>query len=135
MDDTARVLVNVALALRNGTALIRFRKTFREELESCFEIKHGQPPLAALRYKRSVLNMFVQHGAGVVAKRLLLALCPNGERRAPKVEVYVGGRTGYPECPKACLNIALSGITIALTSSQPQVYNRAKWTGADRTTD
>lgn len=128
-------MIHCALALRTGGAMTRFRQCMRDEVASRFVVKAGQPSRAALRHKQAVMRLFVGHGAALATKQILLALCPNGDWRAEKVEHYVApGEVGLVDHDLLLEHVA-SGLISALCSAQPEVYPRHRWTGADLTTD
>ena len=65
----------------------------------------------------------------------VVASLPNGEWRPTNVELYVAGADLSAEDVGGCLDHTTPGLMVALCSSQPQLYNRPKWTGAHRATD
>lgn len=127
-------MIRCALALRNGAALSRFRTCLAQEIASRFKVKHGSPTAEAKAYKMGVLRLFVSHGAQLAVRRLLLALCPNGDWRREEVEYYPP--PGRPRQPtEVYLKHVTAGLIIALSSAQPSIYPRHRWTGADLATD
>lgn len=136
LDEHISGVIRVALSMRSGAAMSRFRKCLREEIGSRLQIKAGKPPPEALSYKMTILRLFVRHGAAVTTRATLLALCPNGEWRSPKVEFYLHGG-GHPDLdePGAILQHMTDGLIVALASAQPALYNRSRWTGSDIAVD
>lgn len=134
VDEGIRGMIHCALALRNGSAMSRFRRCMKEEIESRFKLMHGEATLDAQRHRQRVLDLFVSHGSQVAIKRLLLCLCPNGDWRHAAVEYYPPA--GQPQRTEAeyCGHLA-AGLLAALCSSQPSTYPRSRWTGADLATD
>lgn len=128
-------MIHCALALRNGTAMNRFRRCLRDEVASRFRVRFGTAPLDAIEHKRKVLRLFVSHGPQLAMKRILLALCPNGDWRSDQVEHYVPAFAQQPLSESAMLDHVTSGLIAALCASQPSVYPRSRWTGADLATD
>lgn len=136
VDSTVTGLIQTALALRTGGAMVTFRTCLREEIASRLVLRHGFPPKEAVEYKKKVLRVFVSHGTGVIVRRLLLILCPNGDWRSERIEYYI--QESSPNALKdkeLILEHLTSGLMVALASSQPRMYNRSKWTGADLATD
>ena len=115
--------------------MTRFRAALRAEIDSRLEVLNGNPPAEAIAYKKRVMRLFVSHGSAVATRRALLALCPNGEWRAPKVQYYVRSSTSQPRSRAAILEHVTSGVMVALASAQPALYNRSKWTGCDLAVD
>ena len=132
LDDDVSSAIQVALSLRNGAAMTRFRAALREEIATRLKIYSGRAPRAATQYKRNVLRIFCAPGDTSDSRRALLALIPNGEWRSPYVEYYVrpGGQFSIGD-RDAILSHLTDGITLALASSQPAVYNRSRWAGSD----
>ena len=135
LDKTVHGLINTALALRSGPAMMRFRKCLRDEVSSRLQVLHGAPTRAAQRYTSSVLTMFAQRGPNIDQKRLLLQLCPNGDWRAQQVQYYVDPTGCGPQAESDVVDFVVAGLASALVSSQPPLYPRHRWTGADRATD
>lgn len=113
----------------------RFRKCMREEIASRFEVKSGTPSREAQSYKCAILQTFVRHGTCVATRRILLVLCPNGDWRAPKVQYYVAPGKLEATNQSTLLEHVTAGLITALCASQPEVYPRHRWTGADISTD
>lgn len=133
LSENIQGMIRCALALRMGSAMTRFRKCLRAEVASRFEVRYGSPPLEAMRYKQHVLRLFVSHGPQLAMRRILLALCPNGDWRSEKVECYV--TVGCRHSERQLLDHVASGLVAALCASQPSTYPRHRWTGADLATD
>lgn len=134
MPESVSGMIHCALAMRSGAALCRFRFCMRQEVESRFKVKHGRPSEAAKAYKVGVLRLFVSHGSRLGVRRLLLALCPNGDWRREEVEYYPP--PGRPEQPvEVYMEHVTSGLITALLAAQPSIYPRHRWTGADLATD
>lgn len=131
--QTLQGMIRCALALRTGSSMTRFRKCLRAEVASRFEVKHGSPPSDALQYKQQVLRLFVSHGSKLAMRRVLLAYCPNGDWRCEKVECYIPAGSAYSR--EQLVEHVASGLVAALCSSQPSIYPRSRWTGADLATD
>lgn len=105
----------------------------KEEIESRFKVMHGAPPLAATAYKEQIMDLFVSHGSHLAARRVLLALCPNGDWRSQFVEFYAPAFCKWSR--EEMLNHVTSGTIAAMCAAQPTMYKRARWTGADLATD
>ena len=133
VDSWVTGVVRIALALRTGACMARFRRCLREEIASRLVIKEGYPPMAALEHKKKVMRLFASHGTAVGRRRALLALCPNGDWRSQQVEYYTGGQ--QLRDPAVIQEHLASGLVLALASSQPTQYNRSRWTGADLVVD
>lgn len=135
MESNVRGMLHCALSLRDGAAMTRFRQALRAEIESRFEVRVGTAPRDAVRWKKAIMRLFVSHGASASARQVLLALCPNGDWRSPKVQHYVApGRIGRVD-KNELLEHVTAGLTTALASTPPSVYPRHRWTGADLSTD
>ena len=76
VESTVSGMVNAALALRSGASFVRFKECLVAEVKSRLEVIEGHCSDEALRYRASILHIFVRHGAKVQAKRLLLLLLP-----------------------------------------------------------
>lgn len=134
MDSHVTGMVHTALALQSGSAMNRFRKCLRDEVASRFVVLHGTVSADAMRYKRQILRLFVSHGSRLAVRRILLALCPNGDWRSEQVQYYVP--PGAPERSKeAYLDHVTSGLIASLCAAQPATYPRHRWTGADLAID
>lgn len=132
VEDSISSMVNLALALRTGSAMPVFRKCLQAEISSRLELRHGRPSQDAVRYKRTLLQMCVQHGAGALVRRVLLASVPNGDWRAPKVQFFVDiAPPGVSTDRSSVLEFLTAGLMAALTASQPTLYPRHRWVGAD----
>lgn len=134
LDTTVTGLIHCALALQSGSAMRRFRACLRDEVASRFVVLHGTPPADAVRHKKRILWLFVSHGSRLSMRRILLAMCPNGDWRSKQVQHYV-----HPSAPElteeAHLQRVTNGLIAALCASQPQTYPRHRWTGADLAID
>lgn len=135
LPDNIRGMIHAAMALESSGAMARFRACLADEIASRFVIKSGKPSQEALRYKRGVLRLFVSHGACLAQRQILLVLCPNGDWRSRKVEHFVAPGELATLDHDARLKQVIAGVTAALCSSQPEVYPRHRWTGADLATD
>ena len=81
-------VIRVALALRTGSAMVRFRSCLRQDIFSRLKILSGVAPPEAVEYRRKALRLFLSHGRAVEARRALLAVLPNGEWRSRNVQHY-----------------------------------------------
>lgn len=133
MPENIHGMIHCALALQTGSAMARFRACLREEVASRFEVRYGSPPMEAVQYKKRIFQLFVSHGSQLAMRRVFLALCPNGDWRSPRVEYYVPPTSHHSEAE--LLEHVTSGLIAALCSSQPGVYPRSRWTGADLAID
>ena len=134
LDPEMSGAIRLALSLRTGGGMTRFRKCLREEVASRLDVLHGRAPPSALAHKRALLRRVVAHGCAVETRQALLVLCPNGDWRKANVEYYVLPGSPLTD-PGAILEHVTNGLVIALASSQPHVYNRSKWTGSDIAVD
>ena len=134
LDPFITGVIRTALSLRTGAAMARFRHCLRLEIASRLEVFEGACPREAVDYKERVVKMFVSHGSKVTTRRALLALCPNGDWRAPKVQFYADFRHQFRNRLVVQEHLT-SGLVLALASSQPALYNRSKWTGSDIAVD
>lgn len=121
------------LSLHNGSAMGTFRKCLRDEIAARFRVCHGVLPQEAVEYKQWVLRLFVSHGQQLAMRRILLALCPNGDWRSDTVEFYVAPGQQWERDQQ--LAHVTSGLMAALCARQPTLYKRSRWTGADLATD
>lgn len=133
IDDHIKGMIHCALSLRDGSSMDTFRACMRAEVSSRIVVRRGAPPAEAVQYKKAVLRLFVSHGAQLPMRRILLALCPNGDWRKEAVECYlpVGKEYSHDNLVK----FVSDGVVSALCASQPVLYKRARWTGADLSTD
>lgn len=135
LDDNVRGMVHCALSLRQGAAMTRFRRCLGEEVASRFEVKAGAPPRDAQEHKRKLLRLFASHGPSLPTRHVLLALCPNGDWRAPRVQHFVPARELGKVDRAAVMAHVTGGLLTALCARQPDLYPRHRWTGADIATD
>ena len=102
------------------------------EIASRLELKRGRPSREAVQYKRNLMQVCVRHGAGALVRRLLLATVPNGDWRAHKVQFYVDlAPKGMAVDQASVLQFVTGGLMGALAASQPCLYPRHRWVGAD----
>lgn len=133
VDTEIKGMIHVVLALQNGKAMSTFRECVREEIDSRLVLRFGVVSLAAKEYKQFMMDLFVGRGRQLALRRVLLALCPNGDWRRQEVEFYLP-----PDCEWSraqVLEHVSSGVLTALCSSQPPLYKRSRWTGADLAVD
>lgn len=135
LDDNVRGMVRCALSMRAGSAMGKFRRCLREEVEARLEVLHGRPSAEAEAYKQGMLGLFVSTGPHAALKRVLLAVCPNGDWRAPRVQYFVPATPGATEDKAAIREHLVAGVLTALCASRPEVYPRSRWTGCDVATD
>lgn len=135
LDDNVRGMIACALSLRVGSAMTRFRRCLKAEIESRLQILHGQPPRDATRYKLAVLRLFVSQGRNLAVRRLLLVMCPNGDWRSPAVQYYAPLGEQQAVDRKKVLAHLTTGLLTALCACRPEVYPRHRWTGCDLATD
>ena len=127
LDDNVRGMLRCTLSLRNGAALRRFRRCLKDEIASRLQIILGRPPVEAVAYKK--------RGKNLAVRRVLLAVCPNGDWRAQQVQYYVGAHLESQADRDSILTHLTSGLLTALLSSRPGLYPRHRWTGCDLATD
>ena len=124
-------MVNLALSLRNGANMERFRACLADEIASRLEVLEGSCPPEAKAHKKRVLGHFIRHGASVATRRLLLVVGPNGDWRARCVQVYVPLGHAAATSRRDVAEQLASSLIVALCNSQPSLYPRSRWTGAD----
>jgi len=135
VDGHITGVIRTALACRSGSAMSRLRHCLREEIASRFDVIVGRPAADSIKYKKAILRLFVRHGAGVATRATLLALCPTGDWRSRRVQYYVhAGGPAFPDATSVLEHVT-NGVVVALTSAQPHMYNRSKWTGSDLAVD
>ena len=136
MDSTSSAIINIVLSLRTGSAFSQFRRALMEEIDSRLQVRQGFPGRESIVYKQRAVRLFLQNGEAVLRRRLLLAVCPNGEWRSPHVEFWVNAATPPRLRDRACILEHLTqGLCLAFTSSQPALYDRHRWTGSDIAVD
>lgn len=135
LDSNVRGMIACALSLRNGAAMTKFRRCLRAEVESRLQILHGRPPPGAENFKRAALHLFVSHGRNLAVRRMLLAMCPNGDWRCHEVQYYAPLGDGAVVDPQSVLTHLTAGLLTALCACRPEVYPRHRWTGCDLATD
>eukprot|EP00959_Pyramimonas_sp_CCMP1952_P453212 9467863-Pyramimonas_sp.AAC.1 len=129
-------MINCALAMRNSSAMDRFRKCMKEEITSRILILPGRPSQEAEVYKMNIMQVFVTHGERIAMKRVLLTMCPNGDWRHERVEFYKDRFPGFTNADDAAIiEFVTTGLMTALVATQPSTYPRHRWTGADRAID
>lgn len=132
-DANVKGMIHCALSLRDGANMTIFRTCLKEEVASRFVVKHGSPPASAVEHKKRIMRLFVSHGSQLAMRRMVLALCPNGDWRNPAVEYYLPA--GAQHSRQELIDHVASGLVAALCGSQPVLYKRSRWTGADLATD
>lgn len=135
ISDNIKGMVACALSLRNGSAMGKFRQCLMDEIDSRLEILHGRPSPEAVAHKEAVFRLFVAHGRHLAVRRLLLAMCPNGDWRSPKVQYYVPLGAGPAPDRPTILRHLTTGLVTALCSCRPEIYPNHRWTGCDLATD
>ena len=135
VDSHITGIIRTALSLRTGAAMARFRACLKAEIASRMVIKTGRTTPEAMRYKQNLLHLCVTNGARATTKRALLALCPNGDWRKSEIEYFRNLEDGALSDREVILEHVTSGLVLALSSAQPSVYNRSKWTGCDIAVD
>lgn len=136
VDPVLTGLIRTALALRNGSAMVRFRECLTAEIASRLKVCEGGPEPSAVAYKRSIISIFVNHGAKVLARRMILCLLPNGDWRSPTVEHYVHpAAPAEDRSPEFVAAQMCTGLLVVFTSRSPSLYQRARWTGAEMAID
>lgn len=133
VDDHVKGMIHCALSLHSGSAMSVFRACLRAEIGSRFQVLHGSPPQSAIEHKMTIMRVFVSHGASLATRRILLAMCPNGDWRSEFVEFYAPPNSQATRA--RFLDQVTNGLIAALCMGQPTIYKRSRWTGADRATD
>lgn len=133
INEHIKGMIHCVLSLHNGSAMSAFRAALREEVSSRFIVRRGVLSEEASEHKRWILKLFVSHGQQLPMRRILLALCPNGDWRRAEVEYILA--PGQDWTREQALEHVTSGLLAALCASQPKLYKRQRWTGADLATD
>ena len=128
-------MIYLALSLRQGASLLKWRECMRAEIASRFELLPGRCSAEADQYKHSLLRLFVGHGAATPTRRALLLLFPTGDWRASKVQFHMGSSDPATWQAQRIIDAVTDGIMIALCQAQPRLYARHRWLGADLATD
>ena len=81
------------------------------------------------------MALFVAHGAGVVTRRVLLTLGPNGDWRSANVQFHLPWRYHGVWSADDAIDFVTDGIMVALCSVAPRLYPRHRWVGADLALD
>ena len=135
LDPVVSGAIRTALSLRNGAAMLRFRKALREEVQSRLQVCRGVPAPEARRYRQAAITMFMQRGPHISKRRLLMAMVPNGEWRSKRVQYYIDPTGAGPQREEDVPSHLVAGLLAALADCAPPVYARHRWTGADIATD
>lgn len=135
LDANIRGMIKCALSLRSGAAMNIFRRCLAQEIEDRLEILHGRPSQEAVAYKQAVLRLVVSRGRNLAIRRVLLALCPNGDWRSPRVQYFVPPGPTASSDKAIILEHMVAGLVTALCATKPQVYPQSRWTGCDLATD
>ena len=128
-------MLNCFLSLRQGAAMVKFRRCLYEEIKLRLHILPGRCPPSAVDFKKKVVRLFCSHGASLVTRRMLLAVFPNGDWRSKRVEHYVGNVAIESLNRDAVAERMAAGMLVALCNSSHRLYPRSRWTGADLATD
>lgn len=124
-ESVVKGIIHVALSLRTGDNMGRLRECLAEEIQSRLRILYGRPPNAALLHKLAVVRLFARPGSAKAERRILLALCPNGDWRSRDIEFYVRPNGPCSSGDRAeILEHMVSGLLVALTAAQPRQYPR-----------
>ena len=135
LDAVVHGAIHAALALRSGSAMMKFRACLREEVASRLQVLQGTASMEAKRYRAQAISMFMQRGANMEKRRLLMAMVPNGEWRHQRIQFHVNQNGLGPQRVADVLEFLVTGLLSALTSSAPPVYARHRWIVADVSTD
>eukprot|EP00959_Pyramimonas_sp_CCMP1952_P422520 8850930-Pyramimonas_sp.AAC.1 len=124
--------INCALSLKHGPAMNLFRQSLRDIVQDRLVPIHVAPPPDATEHRKFCINLFMQGGANLPQKRLLLSVLPNGDwRKHDRVEFYCSeeflNRVGKEEIA----DVIARGLVFALSSIQPHLWPRHRWLGAD----
>ena len=135
LDNVVTGAIRTSLSLRSGSSMMRFRVALREEVTSRLQVLSGIAPHDAQRHRYNCMTMFMQRGAHMEKRRLLMALVPNGDWRHSKVQYYKDPNGFGPQRDEDVVEHVVLGLLAALAASSPPVYARHRWTGADIATD
>ena len=126
--------INFALALNEGTGILRFKDLVRAYVFEKLDVLRGSPPPEAAAYKRHVLRLCLARGARMVEKRLALLTLPNGDwRLRDTVQVYVPAAAVVDR--DALAETIASSLNEVLLPGRFTLYPRNRWTKADEALD
>ena len=129
-------LVRLALSFSAPHNWTRFRKLFRQVVNSQIKIMIGTPPVEALVWRRRALMLFCSRGSYIIQKLLALEHFVNGDwRKSGVIEVYVDRVTFDKWGGESLKKRFAYAVEYALASFPPPVYNRSRWTGLDLSLD
>ena len=129
-------LIHGAMSVRHGVYMAKLRQSLFEEVYDTLEIRYGEPPLDAIRYRKRMIETFFSRGTDAARVRVLLTMIPNGDwRKHDVVEVYFA--VAHQDTPSRhhVATVAAQALVSAFLHKRLELYPRHRWTGADVATD
>jgi hypothetical protein len=129
--------LNSALVLTDGLAMQRYRRCFKVEFLSRLKFTAEEPFLSveALTYKRTVMSMFMSHGADSEVRRSVVCRFLPFQWTDHDIYVYLPPDSPLWANVQHAAHIVVTFVTSALAGRYPKKYNRHRWVGADLVVD
>ena len=129
-------LLHTAMSVRHGTYMTKLRQALYEEVYETLDMRYGEPPLDAIRYRKRMIDTFFARGADSARARVLLTMIPNGDwRKGDVVEVYFPIATQDAPSRPHVATVAAQALVSAFLHKRLELYPRRRWTGADLALD
>ena len=123
-------LLNFALSLSQGSAMVQFRKALVKVLTRKITFLYGSATEECQQYRSWILDVFAKTGAKKEVKNHILRRLPNGNwQNVHQVEVYL--KPGLQHNLPALRKQVISSFVTVFTSRAFKVYPRHRWVGAD----
>lgn len=126
-------MFHLSLSLRVQGQLAKFRELLRAWIVDHVVLLRGAPPPDAVACKERAIRVFFGESRQIVPKVALLRSFANGDwRNTSAVEHYTDVAADDTEALVLLKARVADAIVEALASSQPYVYPRHRWEGAER---
>lgn len=118
--------INWALTINCNTNFKVFGALIRDYVKENVVIVRGRPPADAIAYRRHIMNLCMQRGSKLLAKRVSLELLPNGDwRKRGIIEVFIP-ENNVPCDRERVREVVASSIHQSLASCHMMVFPRSR---------
>ena len=129
-------LVHLSLSLRMSGHMKRFRACMRTIVESKLTLLQGACSAEAADYRSYILNLFLAGSQFVAKRRSLLWVWCNGDWRNQSAIEHCADPAGpFTQTRTYISRQVVNAFLSALTSRQPSVFPRNRWTACDLACD
>jgi len=132
--DSISQMIHLVLSLRMGGQWAKFKALLRRWIRDHVIFLHGEPPLAAVKWKANAVRVFFGGGRSVVPKLALLRMFANGDwRNHEGIEYYYSLADPDDDHFKEAKRKEIAdAIEEAIASAMPFLYPRHRWDGAEK---